>query len=308
MWIIKRRKISYAISGILSVAAAVAFFTLPLNYSVEFTGGTVLEVRYDGAAPSSEALAGALEAAGAEEVSVRQSGDGLSVRTALLEGEVRDRALAALSAGGEFKPTVESESALGPSLGRELARRMLVAFLAIALAITVFVAYAFRHVSTPVSSWAYGLATIVTLLHDVLITVGAFVVANRFLDAPMDTLFVTALLVILGYSVNDTIVVFDRIRERLAGLTDRERSANFEQLVGESVRQTVRRSVNTSATVALALVVLAVSGAEVTRPFALALAIGVIAGTYSSIFLASPLLVSWKRYQDRRAERKAKAA
>ncbi|HEY4507704.1 MAG TPA: protein translocase subunit SecF [Candidatus Paceibacterota bacterium] len=301
MWIIRNRKIFYWLSGVLAVASVASFLLLPLNYSVEFTGGTVLEVTYEGDAPSQEDLRMAVAAAGAEDASVRPSGSGLSVKSSPLATSTREAVIEALSIDGRYKPSVASESTLGPSLGKELASRMALAFVVISLAILLFVAYAFRGVSTPVSSWAYGLTTVVTLAHDVLITAGAFVVANRFLDAPMDALFVTALLVMLGYSVNDTIVVFDRVRERLGGLSDRERAEGFERIVGESLRATIRRSISTSATVALSLVVLAIFGATVTRAFATALAIGVVAGTYSSIFLAAPILVSWKLRQDRRA-------
>lgn len=303
MWIIRNRKIFYWLSGVLTVASAAAFFLLPLNYSVEFTGGTVLEVNYEGQAPAPADLQAAVTAAGATDVSVRPSGSGLSVRSSLLSGDVREKVLASLALGGKAKPTVASENTLGPSLGKELASRMAFTFVVISLAILLFVAYAFRGVSTPVSSWVFGATTVATLIHDVVLTAGAFVAANRFLEAPMDTLFVTALLVMLGYSVNDTIVVFDRIRERLGGISERERSASFEQIVGESLRATIRRSVSTSATVAVSLVVLAVFGATVTRAFAIALALGVLAGTYSSIFLAAPLLVSWKLRQDAKRKR-----
>jgi preprotein translocase subunit SecF len=171
----------------------------------------------------------------------------------------------------------------------------------VSIAIAVYVAFAFRAVSRPVSSWKYGVVTLVSLVHDVLLTAGAFAALGLFMHVSVDTLFVTALLVILGYSVTDTIVVFDRIRENLEKASEKEREERFEEIAGRSLRETLRRSLNTSATTTIALVALAVWGGEVTRAFALALVLGVVSGTYSSIFLASPLLVTWQKFSAKRA-------
>lgn len=294
MWVIRRRAIFYALSAVLCAASIYAFFALPVRYSVEFTGGTSLEVAYADPKPSAEALTASLVGAGAEDVLVRGSGENLSVRLAPLSGETRGPIVAALNVPGAGSSTIVSESTIGPSLGRELAGRMGWAFLLVSLAIAGFVAFAFRKVSSPVPSWKYGVVTILALVHDIVITAGAFVAFGLFLDAPIDALFVTALLVILGYSVNDTIVVFDRIRESLGKSSSREREERFAEVSGRSVRETVWRSVGTSSTTAISLVILAVFGGEVTRAFALALVLGVVSGTYSSIFLAAPLLVTWQ--------------
>jgi preprotein translocase subunit SecF len=295
MWVIRNRKIFYAISAALCAASVYAFVALPVRYSAEFTGGTEISVSYQDPQPSADAIRGAVETAGGGDVLVRPSGAGFTVRLAPLSAEARGPVLAALAVPGAGSSTVAAESTIGPSLGRELAGRMGWAFALVSLGVALYVAFAFRAVSTPVPSWKYGVVTLVSLFHDILITAGAFVAIGLYLDAPIDTLFVTALLVILGYSVNDTIVVFDRIRENLALATERERLERFGEIAGRSIRETLWRSFNTSATTAVALAALAIWGAEATRPFALALVLGVISGTYSSIFLAAPMLVSWYR-------------
>jgi preprotein translocase subunit SecF len=295
MWVIRNCKIFYVLSAILCAASVYALTSLPLRYSVEFTGGTEIQVSYQDPQPSAEAVATAVAAAGGQDPLVRASGKGLSVRVATLSSESREAVVAALAVPDAGTPTVVSESTIGPSLGRELAGRMGWAFALVSLAIALYVAFAFRAVSTPVASWKYGAVTLVSLFHDVLITAGAFVAIGLYMDVSIDTLFVTSLLVILGYSVNDTIVVFDRIRENLALSTEREREQRFEEISGRSIRETLWRSVNTSMTTAIALAALAIWGGEATRPFALALVLGVVSGTYSSIFLAAPMLVSWYR-------------
>jgi preprotein translocase subunit SecF len=161
----------------------------------------------------------------------------------------------------------------------------------VVLAILCFIAFSFREVSRPVSSWKYGVIAMVTLLHDIIVPTGVYVLLSHYYGAEVDTLFVISLLTILGISIADKIVVFDRIRENLKGGSSR----NFEDVVGTSLRQTFTRSINTSVTVILALVALYLFGPVTTKFFALTLTVGMIVGTYSSIFVASPLLTVWNR-------------
>ena len=163
----------------------------------------------------------------------------------------------------------------------------------------LFITFAFRKVSYPVASWKYGLSTIVALAHDVIIPTGVFIVWTHFHGGEIDLLFVTALLAILGYSVHDTIVVFDRVRENLRLGGNAKSKETFEQTVGASVTQTFGRSINTSLTIFLALVALYFIGGASTRDFAFVLLVGVITGTYSSIFVASPLLVTLEKLQSK---------
>jgi len=195
------------------------------------------------------------------------------------------------------------EAAIGPSVGKELRTKSIIAIILVSLGIIAFIAFAFRHVSQPVKSWKYGSVAVVALIHDIIIPTGAFALLGYFFGYEVDLLFVMGLLVILGYSVNDTIVVFDRTRENLSRLQDGDDATNvingkqvspnstFGQVVGLSLDQTFARSLNTSLTTLVVLVCLYIFGGESTNHFALMLIVGVVSGTYSSIFLASPLLV-----------------
>ncbi|HLD27489.1 MAG TPA: protein translocase subunit SecF, partial [Patescibacteria group bacterium] len=180
---------------------------------------------------------------------------------------------------------------IGPTIGNELKRKSFYAIIVVLLAIILYIAYAFRKVSKPVESYKYGAAAIIALIHDLLIIIGVFAVLGHFLNVQIDSYFVTALLTILGFSVHDTIVTFDRTRENLK----RHQDKTFEEVVNLSVNETIIRSLNTSLTTVFVLLAIFLFGGETIRYFVLALALGLIVGTYSSIFLASPLLMIWYR-------------
>jgi preprotein translocase subunit SecF len=206
----------------------------------------------------------------------------------------------ALAPAGTTAPEVKRFDSIGPLLGAEALSKSLLSIFFVLLAIVIFITIAFRKVSEPVSSWKYGLITVFALLHDVLVPAGVFAVLGHFYGFEVDTLFVTALLVILGFSVHDTIVVFDRVRENLKFARVSHVKKTFEEIVGDSIGQTFVRSINTSMTTLFALAVLYVIGPEVTKHFSLALLVGITAGTYSSIFLGSPLLVTVEKWQRER--------
>ena len=187
-------------------------------------------------------------------------------------------------------------TSVGPALGSQFAHKALWALIAVVVAIIAYIAFAFRKVSKPVPSWGYGLTVIAILAHDLIIPTGFFAIFAHFTGAEVDSLFVTALLALLGYSVNDTIIIFDRVREHLRNNDKDHTHEEFAETVGKSIRETMTRSINTSLTVILALLALAVLGAQATRTFALVLLVGVVAGTYSSVLLAAPLLVPLSRY------------
>jgi len=191
----------------------------------------------------------------------------------------------------------ERFSAIGPTVGSELATNAVWGMIAVVVGIILFVTFAFRKVSEPISSWVYGSTAIFALVHDILLPAGVFAVLGAIRGAQVDLLFVMALLAILGFSVNDTIVVFDRIRENLRDGYDGIEEDSFADTVGISLEQTYARSINTSLTTLVVLAALYFLGGESTRLFSLTLLIGVIAGTYSSIFLASPLLVKVRQWQ-----------
>jgi preprotein translocase subunit SecF len=197
---------------------------------------------------------------------------------------------------------VKRFDSVGPVLGKELQGKAIWSIVLVLLAIVIFITYTFRGVSKPISSWKYGVVAIVALFHDVIVPVGVFSYLGSTGGYEIDALFVTALLVILGFSIHDTIVVFDRTRENLKtlGFGTSSCKKTFEEIVGMSVSQTIARSVNTSLTTMLALVALYIFGPKTTENFALALILGIAVGTYSSIFIGSPLLVTWQKWQEKK--------
>jgi preprotein translocase subunit SecF len=214
-----------------------------------------------------------------------------------------DLIIQTLSNGGKIPMEEKSFNSIGPSVGKELTSKAIMAIILVSLAIICFIAFAFRKVSKPVSSWKYGIIAVLTLLHDVAIPVGVFTLLSHFQGVEVDTLFVVAVLTILGLSVSDTIVVFDRIRENLKN----RMNTSFAETVGKSLEQSYVRSICTSLTVILVLLSLFFFGPVSTKYFALMLTAGMFFGTYSSIFLASPLLVLVEEWQvKKQAKKKSK--
>jgi preprotein translocase subunit SecF len=230
------------------------------------------------------------------DISVRTSGvSDYIIRTSNIDETQKNLVISKLSLeidGKTFKPIEKRFSSVGPLLGKEALVKSFWSIGIVLLCIVLFIAYAFRNVSRPVSSWKYGFLAVIALAHDVIIPTGVFSILGHFKGVEVDTLFVTALLVILGFSVHDTIVVFDRVRENLKLSWPKK---DFEIIVGESINQTFVRSVNTSLTTLLAVVVLYFFGPEATKNFSLVLFIGMFFGTFSSIFLASNLLVTLEK-------------
>ena len=298
MTLIKYRKVTYIISSVLLLLSVLALSFWGLKLGIDFTGGSLLEAEYKTSRPTLEELNKLLDTAGFQSAVVQPTGErGVLVRTGHLAEDDHQRLVLALR-GNEPDSLIEKQfDTIGPTIGKELARKSVYAILLVILLIVLYIAWAFRHVSEPVSSWKYGIATVIALVHDVLIPVGAFSVLGHFFGIEADTLFVTALLTILGFSVHDTIVVFDRIRENLKNAQGRK---PFEDVVGESIGQTITRSINTSMTVLLVLLAIFFFGGESARYFSLALIIGIAFGTYSSICLASPILVSWHKWSSGR--------
>ena len=300
MFIIRNKNLFFIFSALLvalSVFSMIAF--RPWNYGIEFTGGSILEVGYPDGRPNIDLLREKLSELKWNGTLVQETGtDGYIIRTKDLSESERQELIGVVSGSGTMKIEERRFNSIGPTIGAELRSKAGWAILFVIMAIVLYIAFAFRHVSQPVSSWVYGLVAVVALLHDVLIPTGFYIAYSYFhLGAQIDVLFVTAILTILGFSVHDTIVVFDRTRENLKLRTWKE----FDVTVGHSVEQTFVRSINTSLTVLLVILALYFLGGETTRYFALVLAIGILVGTYSSIVLASPLLVQIAEWQEKRA-------
>ena len=294
MWIVNNRKIFYSIAIILVIASLAAMVIWGLRPGIDFTGGTLVEVSYPEGRPAQDDISSAIAVIDPS-ASVRPTGDnGYIIRLKALDQEGRSAVVEALSFDGSRQVREDNFSSIGPLLGAEALRNSLISIIAVILAIVLYITFAFRKVSDPVASWKYGLIAIAALAHDVIIPTGLFAILGRFAGYEVDTLFVTALLVILGFSIHDTIVVFDRVRENLKMSSSRR---PFVETVGVSITQTLTRSINTSLTTLIALAILYIFGGSTVQHFTLALIVGIAAGTYSSIFVASPLLVTIEKFQ-----------
>ncbi len=293
--IIQKRKIWLGISGFLVLSSIVLLSLFGLRLGIDFTGGALLEIEYSTPRPTVMNVSDQLSPVGLSSLVIQPIGEnGMILRFQEISEEKHQEVISALSSqeGQEISFEEMRYESVGPSIGQELKRNSVYAVILVLLAIIAYISWVFRKVSKPVASWKYGLVANMALFHDVIIVLGVFAVLGRFFGMEINTSFVAAILMVLGYSVNDTIVVFDRIRENLPTSED-----DFEETVNRSVNQTITRSVNTSLTTLLVLGAVLVFGGATIKSFVLALAIGVGVGTYSSIFLASPLLVLWERHR-----------
>jgi len=320
MFLIANKKILLAITLCVMVASTTIIATLGLNLGIDFTGGSLTEVSYQSAPDKSEVenIVNTQDLGG---ISVRKSvdetgRDAFLVQTRDLSEAERlelNTAVTSLGAGGD----VVRFTSVGPVIGQELKDKAIYALFAVVLIIVSYVAFAFRGIGTPVSSWVYGAITIFSLVHDVLIATALMSVLGYVAGIEVDVLFVMALLAILGYSVNDTIVVFDRVRENLMANRTEKRTKREEagiayedveysltkpygEIVGASIKDTLARSINTSMTTFVALVALYFIGSDATQTFALILMVGVFFGTYSSICIASPLVVIYSEWRNKK--------
>jgi preprotein translocase subunit SecF len=287
-----KRHLWFAISGIMLIPCILALAFWGLRLGIDFTGGSAWEIRY--AQPvNTEAITQVLVESGRPEASVQQVGDPSENRylirlKELGEGSSEKQLLTErLSTLGQLDPASESLATVGASVGESIRNRAALAVIAASVGILLYIAWAFRNTQNPL---LYGISALVAMLHDALLVIGIFAILGRFADVEVDALFITALLTVIGFSVHDTIVVFDRIRENLRLHPD----DSFIEVVNYSIAQTIVRSLNTSLTVVLTLLALYIFGGSTTREFVLALLIGIVAGTYSSIFNASQLLVAWE--------------
>lgn len=284
MLVIKHKKIFVIISAILVLLSLSSIVYFKPKFGIDFTGGSLSEVEFKTARPDQAIIEKEIANLGfGTSIIQPTSTTGYSIKTRALSEAERAGLLSALGSDAIEK----SFTSIGPSVGAELVRKSVLSFILVSLGIIFFIAFSFRKVSKPVSSWKYGLIAIVTLIHDVLIPVGAFAILSHFYGTEIDTLFVVAVLTVLGLSVSDTIVVFDRIRENIRI----GHYKTFEETVGNSLKQVYTRSIATSATVIIVLLALVFFGPRSTKVFAMMMTAGMFFGTYSSIFLASPLLV-----------------
>ena len=289
----------YIISGILIVAAIVSLSMFGLKFGIEFVGGSNMQVEFKNQRPSNEAIQSALKIFNLGDITVQPTGStGAILQFKGVDEATHQQILAELNKATPI--TEKSFQYIGPSIGQELRNKTELAIVLALLAITIYISFAFRKVSRPVSSWKYGIASLIALFHDVLIPLGIFSILGKFFNVEITIPIIAALLTILGFSVHDTIVIFDRIRENIL----RRGMGQFEDTVNWSLNQTLGRSISTVLTVEFVLVSLYFLGGETLKYFALTLIIGITSGAYSSIFIASPLLVSWCKFSLKKEEKR----
>ena len=297
MFVIKYKNLFFFLSTVLIVGSLWSFWNYGLKLGTDFTGGSILEVTYQGDRPVADAVRNSLAQLDLGPISVQLAGDhDVIIRSKTLTEAEHVAVIKTLPVGIKDEiPTEKRFSSIGPTIGRELARRGIWAIILVVILIILFIAFVFRKVSRSVSSWKYGIVAFIALLHDLIIPTGIFSYLGAVRGFEADALFLTGLLTILGISIHDTIVVFDRIRENLK----KHIGLDFAETVGRSLSETFSRSINTSLTIIFVLIILFLYGAAATRDFSLLMAIGVLVGTYSSIFIASPLLVVWQKFSNR---------
>lgn len=301
--IIPHMRIWLIISGILVVVSLIFLSIWGLKPGIDFTGGSLLEVRFQEIIPSQNDFKSVLDELNLDGGVIVQAteGNGYLIKFKSTDEDVHQQIISHLENkyNTEASPkniTEDRYESIGSTMGKEMREKAVYSIIFVIIAIILFIAYAFRKVSWPIKSWKYGVVAVVALIHDVILTLGLFAILGKFLNVEIDLPFVAALLTILGYSVNDTIVIFDRIRENLV----RKSREDFKEIVNISINETLSRSINTMLTTLLALLAVFFFGGVTIKFFILALIFGIFFGTYSSIFIASPLLVLWEKYSHKK--------
>lgn len=287
--IIGKTKYSYTFSITLVVLSLVAIFSWGLKLGIDFTGGTLMEIKFAQGVPANQEIQENLKDLNLKSLTLQPTeNNSLIIRYAAEDDKLNEEVYKIIKdkyTGAEQLRANFTNS----SVSKELKSKSLWAIFWAVVGIMAYIAYAFRKVSLPVVSWKYGLGAVIALAHDITITIGAFSMLGHFYGVEVGIPFVAALLTILGFSVHDTIVVYDRTRENLLRSSSKE---SFPEIVNRSLNETLARSINTSLTTLITLAAIYFFGGESVKDFALAIIIGITFGTYSSIFVASALLVT----------------
>ena len=294
--IIGKKNLYFALSLIVVTPGLIALLLFGLNLSIDFTGGSRLTVSFKDKIEKQkiDGIKQSLISQNIKVYTVEQSKNQVYFRTNPISQKQNVHFVSELSKN--FKGAKETQfETIGPTIGAETTANAIKAVILASILIILYITWSFRKVPKPASSLRFGVSAIIALIHDVLVVLGIFAILGHFFGVEVDSLFVTALLTVIGFSVHDTIVVFDRIRENL-----RRSQGSFPQIVNDSILQTLDRSLNTSLTVLLVLFALLLFGGETIKWFVVALLIGVTSGTYSSIFNAAPILVVWQEWSEKR--------
>lgn len=292
MNIIKYKYHFLLLSALVLVPGIISLTVWGLRLAVDFTGGSLLTYQFNTPINAND-LKTVLNSQGAGvEVITNTTATEYSIRTKPINTADIDKIKSAVSQ--KFKgATLRAFETVGPVIGKETTQNAIVSLFWASVGILLFIAYAFRNIPKPYSSFRFGISAIIAMLHDAFVVLGIFSILGHFLKIEIDSLFITAMLTVIGFSVHDTIVVFDRIRENLNKLP---KQMGFEEVVNYSVVETLNRSLATSFTVLLTLLALYLLGGETIKNFVLAMLVGIFSGTYSSIFTASPILVIWEKW------------
>ncbi|MFA6354324.1 MAG: protein translocase subunit SecF [Candidatus Paceibacterota bacterium] len=293
--LIRRKYLFLSVSGVLVAAAIFSILVFGFREGVDFKGGTLWQIKINDQSVTTEDVTAIIQPEiskiGEAKINRDISSDSFLARLPVLNETEHQKLIEILKA--KFPKAEElSFQSIGPSVGAALRKNAFISIALVLIGISLYIAYSFRKVSRPISSWKYGFVTLISLFHDIAIPAGLLAILGHFGTVEIDGNFVVALLVIMGFSVHDTIVVFDRIRENL--YNDKGKS-DFGQVINTSVNQTIARSINTSLTLVLVLLALFFAGPINLKYFILTLLIGVVMGTYSSIFVASPALYIWQK-------------
>jgi len=296
--IIKSRKIWFTFSSLLVGISIVSLVMYGLNMGIDFTGGTLMEFKSNQVTNVQDLNQTLKDFTEISTFKNQPSGDeAYLMRFQYIDNETHVALISFLQSKYSDFEEMRYET-IGPIIGSDLQKKAIFALGLAILFIIMFVAFAFRKIPKSMSSWKFGVTAVVALVHDVMITIGVFSLLGHFMNVEIDSLFVTALLTVMGFSVHDTIVVFDRIREHII----KDRRKTFAEAAEISVNETMIRSINTSLTTLFTLMALFLLAGNSIRYFVLALIIGIFVGTYSSIFLASPFLVIWQSKSERQIE------
>lgn len=293
MNILGKRYYFFGLSLLLIVPGLILLATTGLPLSLDFTGGSLLEVKFEaGKDLDTESIINIYEEAQIDDAQITQTDVGtLVIRSSFLTNEVRDAVLTNMEEAAGSQVTIIQFDSVGPSIGKQVTQRATIAVAVSSILVVLFIIWSFRKVQ---NAFRYGLCAILAMLHDIAIIFSITGIGSYFFDWQVDSLFLTALLTVIGFSMQDTIVVFDRIREN----SNIYRRLEYEKLVNHSIVQTLQRSINTQLmTVEFLLLALALFGGVTLREFAVILLVGLLSGTYSSIFVAAPILVLWEKQE-----------
>ena len=300
MNIIGKIKIWFLISFITFAAGVLALFVYKLNIGIDFTGGSLLEISTPAAVDKSK-IESIYKDESIEYTTISDAGEGIIIRSIEINEDKKNEIITSINAkiGESGKVKEERFETIGPTVSSDLIRKAIISVLLASFGIIFYIAFAFRKMTDRGLSWRFGISAIIALFHDLFIAAGLFALFGHIFGWEIDSLFITALLTVMGFSVHDTIVVFDRLRENLR----RYAGEPFVDIANASLVQTFSRSINTSFTILITLSALLLLGGDSIKPFVFTLFIGILVGTYSSIFIATPTVVVWQKYIDTKSAR-----